>query len=137
MSRRRSPLHTVLRVAQIRENAARGDVALALARHNAAIAEAANWHKRITNPQRPVDGKTLACQLAAGIRIAQIAAAADSAVEGADLARTHALQDWAAAAGKRSSMEDLLAGHTAQVDREDIATQQRAMDDRGARGRRQ
>jgi Flagellar FliJ protein len=135
MSARRSPLHTVLRVAALRENAARGEVARANARHSAAVTNAANMHARISSPQAAADGQALAAQLITMMRVAEATAEADSAVAGAVTGRQEALNAWATAAGKRSAMEDLLGRHLAEVDREQIAVQQRAMDDRGQPGR--
>jgi hypothetical protein len=132
---RRSPLHTVLRVAALRENAARGEVARANARHSAAVTEATTWHARISSPQAATDGQTLAGQLTAMGVVAAGASAADSAIRGAITARQEALDAWATAAGKRSAMKDLLDRHLVEVDREQIAAAQRAMDDRGQRSR--
>lgn len=131
MSPRRSPLHTVLRVAALRENSARGEVARANARHSAAVAAAADWHSRIGSLQPAADGVALAAAHTAMMRVAAATAEADSAVSGAVSSRQEALDAWATAAGKRSAMEDLLERHLVEVDREQIATAQRAMDDRG------
>jgi hypothetical protein len=136
MSPPRSPLHTVLRVAALRESSARGEFARAHARHTAAVVEATGWHARISSPQAAADGQSLAAALTAMMRLAEITALADSAVAGAVTARQGAADSWATAAGKRSAMEELLDRHLTEVDREQIAAAQRAMDDRGRPDRR-
>ena len=130
---RRSPLATVLRVAELRERGARAAVAAATANARAAAAEAARRHEMLPQLHGRMDGVMLsAAHTSASLR-AGAAVAADAAAEQAEDGRQAALATWAAAAGRRNAMEELLARHVAEQERQRVAAEQRAMDDRGVR----
>jgi hypothetical protein len=133
MSGRKSPLRTVLRVAELRERGARAAVAAAAAAQRSADVEAEQRLQLVTPLNATLDGASMvAAHEQVTLRADAASAAAEVAREKA-AARVAALQQWSEAAARRSAMEELLARSLAEQETARVAAEQRAMDDRGIR----
>jgi flagellar biosynthesis chaperone FliJ len=133
MSARKSPLQTVLRVAELRERGARAAVAAATAAQRSAELEAQQRLQLVAPLSVTLDGASMvAAHEQAALRADAATAAAEVAHEKA-AERVEALQRWSEAAARRSAMEELLARALAEREAARVAAEQRAMDDRGVR----
>jgi hypothetical protein len=133
MSARKSPLRTVLRVAELRERGARAAVAAATVAQRSAELEAQQRLQMVAPLSVSLDGASMvAAHEHAALRADAAAAAAEMAKEKA-AARIEALQQWSEAAARRSAMEELLARALAEQETARVAAEHRAMDDRGVR----
>jgi flagellar biosynthesis chaperone FliJ len=133
MSARRSPLRTVLRVAELRERGARAAVAAATAAQRAADHEAEQRRQMVTPLNVALDGARMVAAHEQSTMRADAASAAAGVAREKAAERVDALTHWADAAARRSSMEELLARSLAERETARVAAEQRAMDDRGVR----
>jgi hypothetical protein len=133
MSARKSPLRTVLRVAELRERGARAAVAAATAAQRSAELEAEHRLQMVAPLNVSLDGaRMVAAHEQAALRADAASAAAEIAREKA-AERVAALHQWSEAAARRNAMEELLARALAEQETARVAAEQRAMDDRGVR----